>query len=154
MKLQDDFSDWLAINGGVPQGTKLGPILFLVMINDLRLAMPTMKYVDDTTIFETIPRNSVSYLQTQADALSSWCESNGAKVNSKKTLELRIDFSKLDRELDPIIINNSFISIVLSTKLLGLMVSDDLSINTQYVCNRASRRLHFLVNLRRTGLNR
>ncbi len=41
------LSEWGHLNGGVPQGTKLSPILFLFMINDLSLDIPTFKHVAD-----------------------------------------------------------------------------------------------------------
>ena len=154
VRLQENISGWLSINGGVPQGTKLGPILFLVTINDLSLALPTVKYVDDTTIYEAIPRGGVSQLQTQADSLQQWCQSNGARINTKKTSEIRIDFSKFPGECSPVVIDDREISVVSSSKLLGVMICDSLTWdeNTTLICRKANQRLHFLVNLKRAGL--
>ena len=45
------YSDWGSARAGVPQGTKLGPWLFLVMINDINVnGLNLWKYVDDTSI--------------------------------------------------------------------------------------------------------
>ena len=71
-KLGESVSDLMSVSAGVPQSTKLGPILFLVMVNDL---IPPnndyWKYVDDMSMSEVIPRNGVSNMQSDLDHISS-----------------------------------------------------------------------------------
>ena len=51
----------LYLNGGILQGTKLGPVLFVVMVNDLVQSWGVrIKSVDDLTVLEVVPRNSPS----------------------------------------------------------------------------------------------
>ncbi|CAB3999424.1 Hypothetical predicted protein, partial [Paramuricea clavata] len=53
VKLVETVSDWMSVKAGVPEGTKLGPILFLIMVNDLiPLKSDYWKYVDDMSISE------------------------------------------------------------------------------------------------------
>ena len=56
------------LNGGIPQGTKLSPVLFAVMINDLVQSWGArIKFVDDLTVLEVVPRNSPSLSNVVVD---------------------------------------------------------------------------------------
>jgi len=49
VKLYRIFSDWLSLNGGMPQGSWLGPLTFIVLIDDLSTGCLIHKFVDDST---------------------------------------------------------------------------------------------------------
>ena len=79
-------------NGGIPQGTKLSPILFALMVDDLvRSWGPRIKYVDDLTILEVIPRNSPSVMKHLVNDVNSFAHCNNMQLNPSKCKLMRVD---------------------------------------------------------------
>ena len=84
---------YLNINKGVPQGTVLGPILFSIMINDLKPVFPTsllVKYADDVTLSFPIRSKDISsnVAQLEVNSIMQWADNNNMKLNLSKTWEL------------------------------------------------------------------
>jgi hypothetical protein len=81
-------SSWKEVLSGVPQGSVLGPILFLIFINDLdSVAAVEMlrKFADDTKLGQTVRTpEDVEKLQTALDELCTWAEKWGMEFNIKK----------------------------------------------------------------------
>ena len=68
VKIKETFSDWATLRGGMPQGSHLGPLIFIILIYDLRPELLTNKFVDDTTVSERVVRSSTSI----CNVVNSW----------------------------------------------------------------------------------
>jgi hypothetical protein len=70
-------SDWLEVTSGVPQGSVLGPLLFIVFINDLIINIHSFPklFADDTKLIGIIKdETSVAIIQNDLDIVSQWCK--------------------------------------------------------------------------------
>ena len=156
VKIGKTFSDWISPNGGMPQGTVIGPYVFLSLINDLKSRLELHKFVDDCTLTETIRKHQLnsSIMQSEIDCVDSWSNLNHTNVNTKKTKEMLL--GSITKNPPPCLqLNGQQIERVRSSKLLGLLVTDSLKWNEHVssLCSKAAQRLHFLQQLKRAALS-
>ena len=127
-KIGDDISEWCTIKAGVPQFTLFGPVGFIVHINDLRTRLPLYKYVDDSTAWEVCSPSAVdSQIQQAATEAVEWSDDNLMCVNCDKTKELLVFFGHTPPDIPSITIKEKVIERVTFTKLLGVIISNDLA---------------------------
>ncbi|PFX22641.1 RNA-directed DNA polymerase from mobile element jockey [Stylophora pistillata] len=151
---QDCHSEWRSVPSGVPQETKLGPWLFLIMINDLDTPADLWKYVDNTSCSEIVTKGSENKLQEAVDDLSRQASIDGFQPNEAKCKELRIGFSSSNHDFEPQVLNGKTLELVISAKLLGVATSHDLrwNMHTSELSRKCSSRLYFLRQLKRSGV--
>ena len=87
------------------------------------------KYVDDTTISETVAKGELSNAQRTIERVVQWSLENRVQLNTDKCKEMRISFTKSQQEFEPILINSDALEVVDSVKLLGLNIFSDLTWN-------------------------
>ena len=152
VKLGQLKSSWKSIIAGVPQGTKLGPHFFLVMINDLTTNLPLYKYIDDCSIFETVSPSSTSSLQNGVNQINQRTLANNVRINATKTKVLTVNFSKSPDTMDPLV-NDQPVDSVESFKLLGIHIKSDLKwdLHVETICAKANKRPYAMRLLRRSG---
>ena len=127
------FSSWTHVRSGVPQGTILGPILFLIYVNDIssNISSSIKMFADDTKVYREITdlENDTRALQTDIVRLVDWATLWQLRFNPEKCEMMRITHSR-DR-LVPSYIMGSRITPVKYTKDLGILISSDLSWSAQ-----------------------
>ena len=87
------------------------------------------RYVDDTTISETVAKGELGNAQRTTERVVQWSLENRVQLNTDKCKEMRISFTKSQQEFEPILINSDALEVVDSVKLLGLNIFSDLTWN-------------------------
>ena len=79
-------SKWRKITSGVSQGSILGPLLFVIYINDLpdKIKNIMEMYADDSKVISEGSKTSQSELQADINTIDNWCRKWSMSLNSKK----------------------------------------------------------------------
>ena len=135
--MSDKESTTSIIPHGVPQGSILGPLLFVLFINNLPLHVSSANtdlYADVTTLTCSIKLMDMHRLQTSLNAAVSetvhWATANKLPLNEKKTKVLTICGKRLsNRSPNDIVIsvNGSQLENIQCAKLLGLEIDKELT---------------------------
>ena len=124
------FSEEREVISGVPQGSVLGPILFILYTHDMWFGLENrlIAYADDATLIAPVPspelRASVAEsLNRDLVKINAWCTSWGMKLNAKKTQSMIVSRSRTPDPPHPdLLIDNDPVSTCTSFKLLGVML--------------------------------
>ena len=158
VQLNDHKSSYKPISCGVPQGSVLGPLLFLIYINDIANCCPQEKtriYADDTNIF--FDSNNVDDISERAHQimiqLDKWFIANKLTLNAKKSsfTIFRSLRSKTKNLPDKLVFNKSEIIRSATVTYLGVLLDEHLTFknHVQKVCNSIKMYFKVFYNIRR-----
>ena len=140
---QWELSTIRPVSSGVPQGSVLGPTLFLVHINDLldNISSPCLLYADDIKIWRVLnDKQDPDLLQDDLDRHAAWSKTWQIPINREKSKYLHIDD---DRHLNAYHVQGFLLDTSKQEKDLGVVVSSSLktSAHTDAACFSAKRML-------------
>ena len=153
----DAKSDLAYVDVGVPQGSVLGPLLFIVHINDMKFStnMNVLNFADDTLLYITFnnTRNMENTLNIELDKINNWLYNNHLKINASKTKYMLFtpDTDNWKEIPDPEIkIGQSILERVYEYKYLGLIIDTKLTWapHIKYITSKLSKTLGILFKTR------
>ena len=153
----NQMSTSLVLDFGVPQGSVLGPLLFVLYINDLPDCLKNCSismYADDTIIFYTgLDTNEIMrFLQEDLNRVAQWMENSRLILSERKTKLMLFGTKPRLNKVSSfnVQINGHDIERIPKFSYLGVMLDENLTWkeHTEVVCNKVSKRLGLLSRIR------
>jgi len=144
--LGGSVSSWKSVNSGVPQGSVLGPMLFVAYINDLDDCIGSSsvkKFADDTKVYrEVCTKDDAADFQKDLDNIFNWSKDWGMFFNVEKCKVMHVGYGNASF---PYNINGRNLQVVEREKDLGVYL--DSSMKTSKQCAEAARRGNWILGL-------
>ena len=162
VKINESFSKKYNIDNGTPQGSSISPLLFLIMINDIKLSNTNVHlslFADDIAIWlETREiNNGIKVLQQSLKELENWSKKWGFRFSVSKTKAMIFCRNKTEHYIS-LKINNQNIEYVNQFKFLGLIFDTKFTWNDHinYIEKYCNKRINLLkfVSGTKWGANR
>lgn len=148
VRANNEYSEYLPVKYGVPQGSVLGPILFSIYVNDVPNVVEhsnIILYADDMVIMN----EDVELLQNDLDQVYKWCCDNLLTINESKTSWMTLGPSKA-KVTEKMSIKTTHLSRVETYNYLGLTIDSKLTFidHTNRVARSTSHKVHQLSKIR------
>ena len=159
VEFEDTKSDILPITVGVPQGSILGPLLFIIYINDFSQASSIFNfilYADDTTLFSNL-KSFGNKIQTKEYLINAelsnvieWLNINKLSLNKSKSKYMIFHVPNKDIQYLTLKIDNVIIEKVDEFSFLGLTVDTNLNWkrHSEKICNKCTKMIGILNRLK------
>lgn len=138
VQVKGNYSQWAEVMSGVPQGSVLGPILFIIFINDISqdIRNKISIFADDLKIWGRVDtQEQILNLQKDLDIISAWAEKWGMSFNIGKCQVLHMGFKNSRAEF---YLKGDIIKEGNTVKDLGVIINEDFKMVHQ--CSAASKK--------------
>ena len=135
VKIKDSLSEMKVVRFGVPQGSVLGPLLYIIYSNDLNYLLDgvhIISYADDTALcmHGDDLTNLITTMNGALCAFSNWSKFNYLPINYNKCEAMIITNRHYATHL-PVVIDNNVIKLVDKTNYLGISIDNKLTMTNQ-----------------------
>ena len=156
VRIGNSYSEYQNVNVGIPQGSVLGPLLFIFYVNDLPKVSASLKsilFADDTTVSSSgyIFSDLCITVNDELESVYRWSVSNRLSLNSDKTAALIFTHRRINEiTSDCLFVNGTNINVLECVKFLGINLDNRLKYKNHInvICTKLSKVVGILYKLK------